>query len=376
MKEKVADHEEKKSENGSQHGSQHGSHTSESRPGSRGSRRNESSRPTTPNAMHPTNTNTNNSNANIFDACDIDQNNEIEMDGIDLLADILDNNYSLNNNNHIFRIVNLLTKWNETAKEKAIACIQPTVDILLHYLNEDNDVNDHQILTIKKEILLEQAFGMLASMSYNCVPVMESMLNSNIGPLCIQSFVLIHETNSNAVIQILGFLCSFLVSGGPKVAISMIPYLLKAELISSVLTSIQMFARIHQLQRLGINILSMIVSLVLCNIKEKDVDSEVSDEDDDSDYEMEGDGTTGTGSKPIKPLTKRDILFQLFNDLNVLDVIKSVQDRIKLMNAYYSRRNDEKMLLYVKKTEQSIALMYTWHTRQQYILDHPDSDED
>ena len=130
------------------------------------------------------------------------------MSGMDILCDMLESTTSLTLNNHTcaFRIVNLLTKWNEAAKEQATGCIEPTVDILEHYLNlEDSD---------SKVVLIEQCFGMLASMSYSCVDVMETMLDSNIGQWCVKAYAAVHSEHPKAVVQILGFLCSFLVKGG------------------------------------------------------------------------------------------------------------------------------------------------------------------
>ena len=165
---------------------------------------------------------------------------------------------------------------------------------------------------------------------------------------------------------------------GPKVALAMIPLLLTEEFITCLLTSIQMFARQYQLQRLATNMLGLIVSLVLCNIKEADVNSELSDDDEDEDFsdDEENDSNNNNNKmKNLKPLTKREVLFGLYDEHNVLEVCKGVEDRIKLMAEYYTRKEDERNLRNLNKTEQSIGLIRAWHAREIWIQEHPD-DED
>ena len=90
--------------------------------------------------------------------------------------------------------------------------------------------------------------------------------------------------------------------------------------------------------------LGLIVAVVLCNIKEVDVDSllsDVSDEDSDVDscYEDEED-EDGT-IRRVRLLTKREILFDMYVELKVLDVCVGIEERMKLMETSAIRRKDE-----------------------------------
>jgi len=125
--------------------------------------------------------------------------------------------------------------------------------------------------------------------------------------------------------------------------------------------------------------LGLIVAVVLCNIKEVDVDSllsDVSDEDSDVDscYEDEED-EDGT-IRRVRLLTKREILFDMYVELKVLDVCVGIEERMKLMETSAIRRKDETVLMYIKKTLESISLIQKWHEREVWKQENPDSDDD
>ena len=176
--------------------------------------------------------------------------------GMDLMFDIitLTTSLSFNQFNYALRAISLLIKWNEYAKEKkSIQYIEPTVEILEEYLgserSERKERSERSERSERKEAaaadgveqLVMNAFGLFSSMTYkSSSPIMEKLLLHNVGSWSVQCFLIVYENNVQACVQILGFLSSFLVQGGPKVALSMVDVLLNKKLIQSILTCLQL----------------------------------------------------------------------------------------------------------------------------------------
>ena len=323
------------------------------------------------------------------------------VDGMHVLIGILESSDTLTLTNYscTYRILNLLIKWHhddKSGKEKAMPCIAASVEILEMVQERVQDMKDEQHNPDKDsndaathiEHLMVQCFGFLASLTYNCVAVQEEVLSSGIATPCIQTFQTYHHKNPAIVIQCLGFLSSFMSRGGPKAALSMIDGMLTSTFISSLLETCQLYPRREQIQRLATNTLAFVVAIVVCNIKENDVDSELSDEeansdldneddeDDEDDEDSEGEKKGKKGKKVVPP-TKIERLFDLYTELNVIQILVGVATRLKLLEESYLRRNDMSKDLYFQKTKQSIGLINTFHSRQLWKREHPDeSDED
>lgn len=270
------------------------------------------------------------------------------------------------------RIVNLVTKWHAKAKEKAIPCIKASVGLLETFHDKDNAIIDGS----DKEKLVLQCFGMLSAMAYKCVPVQEELLESGVGHnWSMHCFMTYHDTNPTIAIQCLGFLASFISSGGPKAALSMLPVMMNKEFLACLLNTCQMYPRREQIQRLAINVFGLTVALVLCDIKENDVDSDLSDQEEafsENDEDVEGESK----SKSKPRATPRDILFAWYIELNVLAVCDKITARLKMMEATYERKQDESKKKYFEKTHQSIALIEKFYTREKWKRENPDSDEE
>jgi hypothetical protein len=117
------------------------------------------------------------------------------------------------------------------------------------------------------------------------------------------------------------------------------------------------------------------VALVLCDIKENDVDSDISDQEEafsENDEDVEGESK----SKSKPRATPRDILFAWYIELNVLAVCDKITARLKMMEATYERKQDESKKKYFETTHQSIALIEKFYTREKWKRENPDSDEE
>lgn len=286
-------------------------------------------------------------------------NDKIEDDeeifnGMQVLINILESDFNLTPSNYCcaFRIVNFITKWNMNAKEKAIPCISASIEILeLFHHNE-------------KVIL--QCFGMLASMSYNCVSVQEEMLESGVAPLAVNSFIKYHETNPKIVIQCLGFVSSFVARGGPRAGLAIVPCMVDKKFMTAILETVQMYPRRDQIQRLATNVLALAVALVLSNIKENDVDSELSEEESQDEED--------DGKRKMKPPSLKEILYDLYDELQILSVCSGIERRLKLVEESYERKNDDSKKKYFMKTYQSLALIKKFYERETWKRENPDSD--
>ena len=170
------------------------------------------------------------------------EEDERMYNGMDLMFDIikLTTSLSLNQYNYAFRIIGLLIKWNDYAKEKkSIQYIEPTVEILEEYLGNEGSERKEAAADDVEQLVMN-VFGMFSSMTYkSSSPIMEKLLLHNVGSWSVRCFLIVYE-KKQACIQILGFLSSFLVQGGPKVALPMVDILLNKKLIESILTCIQL----------------------------------------------------------------------------------------------------------------------------------------
>lgn len=114
------------------------------------------------------------------------------------------------------------------------------------------------------------------------------------------------------------------------------------------------------------NVLALAVALVLSNIKENDVDSELSEEESQDEED--------DGKRKMKPPSLKEILYDLYDELQILSVCSGIERRLKLVEESYERKNDDSKKKYFMKTYQSLALIKKFYERETWKRENPDSD--
>ena len=70
----------------------------------------------------------------------------------------------------------------------------------------------------------------------------------------------------------------------------------------------------------------------------------------------------------------KEILYDLYDELQILSVCSGIERRLKLVEESYERKNDDSKKKYFMKTYQSLALIKKFYERETWKRENPDSD--